>query len=137
MFTKTDALRGLREIRGDKGDCSMPYEYAASLDMAIEMMENEPCENAVSVEALVKALEGFEKLQADAELREAIINLILAQEMVCVKQKTGEWVEKEIDGEMRPTCSICGEWGYTKWDMLTKHCPCCGVELKAPRKKGN
>ena len=33
-------------------------------------------------------------------------------------------------------CTNCHEWGYTKWDIKTPYCPCCGARMINGVKKG-
>ena len=47
--------------------------------------------------------------------------------------EVARWINKRIDdgrSGVRPACSKCGEWGYTRWDIKTPYCPCCGVKME-------
>ena len=68
----------------------------------------------------------------------------LLKEQEAVKQKTGHWVEQQINSYTRSTtCSVCGgsapfvfvsadRYGRNGCgkDELTKYCPNCGAEMK-------
>ena len=60
----------------------------------------------------------------EAEIRQA---LDLAIQALKQKPKTGHWTEKfnDIEGEVRFTCSSCGEYQLFETDF----CPECGAEM--------
>ena len=92
-----------------------------ALEMAIEALKAEPCEDAISRERAIKQC-GF-----------GMTSLLVADCLrrlppVTPKQRTGKWIREfnDIEGEVRFTCSSCGEFQLFETDF----CPNCGAKME-------
>ena len=95
---------------------------------AIELLEQEPCEDAVSRQAVLEYIEGSE-----AELGHSSENELVCQdikELPPVKlqgPKIGHWI---TEGRLHPKCDQCG-WEYGS--NITNFCPDCGAKMIDPQ----
>ena len=106
--------------------------------MAFKALEQEPCEDAISRQAVLD----FIRKQIDHSLWafEKLVNGI--KDLPSVKPqepKTGHWITKiksDLRGDMWPTnpkCSECGgEPYYSNTIYNYKFCPYCGVKMVKP-----
>lgn len=104
-----------------------------ALDMAIEALEQEPCEDAISRQAVLDAVEDDNRngmwscfaSDDDAQKFKTVI-----KDLPPVKPqepKTGHWIEDE--NEMEVWCSACGEEN----DECSRYCPNCGCRMVKPQ----
>lgn len=129
-------------------ECSLCYEQGnmreqkEALDMAIEALEQQPCEDAISRQAAIDALMAWEedyfwdkecvKHRGDpywVAPSDVIEQLPSAQP----ERKKGHWqiyIISMLDGE-GCKCSECGHEGVPYWDF----CPNCGTEMDEEEKK--
>lgn len=89
-----------------------------ALDMAIKALEQEPCEDTVSLEV-------FEQVMLARDV--AIEQLKELGYGFGEKQRTGHWIECEE--EVKCFCSECKEIS----DYPTRFCPNCGAEMVEPQ----
>lgn len=94
-----------------------PMEYAAAFDRAIEVLEQEPCEDAISRESVLRLFATHD----GKYLYEAIQEL----PSVLPEQKTGHW----ILGRYKDTCSHC-RCTYPKDIGFKNYCPNCGEKME-------
>ena len=108
-----------------------------AIDMAIQALEQEPCEDAISREVTKNALMN--------RINESIVDCINAIPPVSVAEKVGKWKKIESGDKAFPesiVCSRCGcENSYiSEWDehnnplskafKTTKYCPNCGCKME-------
>ena len=96
----------------------------------------EPCEDAVSREAVIEGIEELKKSPWCTDKRNGYEYLIAEAldtvKDLCVKslpsvtQKSGEWIRKESMGCPIEICSKCGEMG----DLAYNFCPWCGADMR-------
>lgn len=119
-----------------------------ALQKELKALEQEPCEDAISRQALLKLMgeEPFNWTDSDEELQavEDYRNFRnMVEQLPSVnpqKPKTGHWVKYGIPRceEQHYKCTACGyyinfgQWGdfYTK---EFKYCPYCGAEMVEPQ----
>lgn len=98
-------------------------KFKEALDMAIEALSAETCEDCIS---RVEALRNL----AFTDSKDEVYRMIQELSSVTPKPKTGHWV----DGH----CSECGcdvpayiiDWKWQK-DMDAKYCPNCGIKMES------
>ena len=99
----------------------------------IEIEKEEPCEDAISRQALIEKATSWDKHFADSERCVSLTDIQNAPS-VTPKQKIGRWIVKEgFDGDEYYDCSECGESfcliDGTPTDNLYNYCPNCGAKL--------
>lgn len=98
------------------------WECNEALDMAIKALEQQPCDDAISREALLE-------LVADYDLSMGqVVKGIHALPSVQPKQKTGHWIFDEIL-DKHYYCSECKSMGVDYWD----YCPNCGAKMEGDK----
>ena len=101
---------------------------ADALEMAMEALEQEPCEDAISRSEAIRVASGYCHW---ANIPKELAKL----PSVTPQQKTGRWIEKEDwNGDTYYDCSVCGEsfclLEGTPTDNLYNYCPNCGVKME-------
>ena len=101
-------------------------------------LEQEPCEDCISRQAVLDVIEELKKIHFD---RVIVLNKVCERvlELPPVtpqEPKTGHWIEKDgFDGDTYYNCSECGEsWTTiegTPWNNGMKYCPNCGVKMES------
>lgn len=117
-----------------------------ALDMAIEALKQETCDDCISRQAVLDILDNhkYSKEFCEEHHIDWSINLGMAHIVindlpsVTSKQKTGKWVGIEYDGyaDGNPVydvfeCSVCGCEHKGESDTLTNYCPDCGAKMEA------
>jgi len=125
-MTKEKAIKTLEEII-DEGWLISDFEKCTAIDaceMAIEALEKEPCEDAISRQAVLDLVNSdwkYEGLETD----------VASLPPVTPQSKTGHWIE-EIDdyGEVIGWhCDKCYEDSGFTTDCKWNHCPNCGAKM--------
>lgn len=127
-------LRGKRNIVGEK--------TAEALDIAIKAIEQEPCEDVISREELLKAIDTWDKFGCDANTKlvpyqdhyipyihyDDVIKCIKGMPSVISQPQIGHWI-KVSNGTL---CSICRGYAIDDegLDRLTDYCPWCGAKMQ-------
>lgn len=110
---------------------------------AIELLEQEPCDDCVSRQAVLEYIEG-----SWAELGHSSENELVCQDIkemppVTPQQKTGYWILTDVEGNRvwHCNCSECGKdpqdyiGGSENWwlikNKLPKYCPNCGAKMES------
>ena len=144
-MTREKAIKHLGYVR----DNNIPISSDAfdALSMAISALEQpEPCEDAVSREALRKAMyhrafetDGDTMWQSGCWVRyRAVEQVIKESPSVTPKRKTGKWEEKAVSDEkvidewQSARCSACGKYHtapYMYYFNNYNFCPNCGARM--------
>ena len=115
------------------------YEHSRALKMAINALEQEPCEDSISrAEAILQiqrhGVGCFDPDEFSPEQAERfVINMLNELPSVNPQPKTGHW----ING--KPICPCCGENKFKDldadiWsDWQPKFCPNCGAKMFEPQ----
>ena len=118
-------------------------EILTALDMAIKALEQEPCEDAVSRQAVLDYIyndlglgdeENGKDLERQMELESSYRYVKSLPSVKPQEPKTGHWIEKDgYDGDTYYDCSVCDEsWTTiegTPWNNGMKYCPNCGAKM--------
>lgn len=96
--------------------------------MAIEALEQEPCEDAVSRSYL---LDNSWEVEFDGEYIQVVdVGTIFEASSVQPKAKTGRWIKKGNTLK----CPFCGAKGEDiKDDYCFNYCPNCGSKMVEPQ----
>jgi len=102
-------------------------DYREALVMAIEALEQEPCEDCISRQTVLDVLKEMWNKYSDAnDAMQESIDTIEALPPITPQQKTGEW----IDGK----CSRCGThapyWAMASTYYCSDYCPNCGAKMQ-------
>jgi len=122
-----------------------------ALDMAISALEQEPCEDAVSRDAVLKTLDNMDKALDENRTVEEYKALLKEcyKELPSVTQKSGKWITEEIGEGRKVYCSECKESAVFEYvrdgDIYssyghgvvkkTKYCPNCGAKMESEDKE--
>lgn len=110
--------------------------YGADIDRAIKVMEQEPCEDAISRAYIEPIIEELENICVNGN--EHILDLladIKNAPPVTPQPKTGHWIEEDMfDGDIAYRCSECDEpfclIDGTPTDNMYNFCPNCGAKME-------
>ena len=101
-----------------------------AVEMAIKALEQEPCEDAVSRQAVIDTLTKTSGIRGDA------LKALYDLPSVTPQPKIGKWIMSD-DGLYRPICNNCGAhpWkGYIptveEATEAFKYCPNCGTKMQ-------
>lgn len=136
------------EVSGKCCDDNCPTQYNAgnmgeiieNLEEISKLLEQEPCENAINREAVLKLQYRIDD-SATISTRD-VVNVEDIEDLPSVtpKEKTGHWIteiKSDLRGDMWPTnpkCSECGEEPYYSNTIYNYNfCPYCGARMVEPR----
>ena len=125
-MTRKEAIQVLRDWDGYFIGHSSD-DVNGALNMAIKALEQEPCDDAISRQAVLD-------LVADYDLSMGqVVKAIHALPSVTPQPRTGRWIQKEEEGDAEPfiiwECSEChcvDEDGKPSY----KYCPQCGARME-------
>lgn len=127
------------EILSDVGDINRCCEEdAEALDMAIKALEQQPCEDCISREAVKETIfiqGSVEKLEIDFAKLLLLQRAIKALPSVTPQPKIGKWVAQDIHNcHTDFKCSACGYIHgfmhlYGKPTADYTYCPNCGARM--------
>ena len=129
------------ELKHSVGDLD---EDIKAFDMAIEALEQRPCEDAISRQAAIDAIENTKAAMAtDGEIYVAKINAEMnIQQLppVSVAENVGRWKECEDNTSFVRQiprrwleCSNCGWSCDLGYKSRYKYCPNCGKKMIGPQ----
>ena len=110
-----------------------------ALDMAIQALEQEPCEDAISrqiisdyVESHIQEINtGYGDLNKHTnEILRMIVDYIESMPPVTPQPKTGHWIEHNHNGIGHIECSECHSWFLMLRLLRNSYCPNCGAEME-------
>lgn len=131
-MTRKEALKILKKCcdRGVNRTIYAYDEYVTARDMAIKALEQEPCEDAISREAVQDLIATWLSDYLTDETREVLETIdckIGDMPSVYPKQKTGHWILTDDDFVY---CSECGDSYYPRpIDASWYYCPHCGAKM--------
>jgi rubrerythrin len=112
------------------GECHLNYEQGNMgeqkeyIRMSIEALEREPCEDAISRQAVLIELD---KYLSGVSFDEKGIDVVIKElPPVSPQPKMGRWSH---DGSHWKNRFICSECGYKLFDEPTSYCPNCGAKM--------
>ena len=111
-------------------------------DRILKALEQEPCEDAVSRADTLQSFESYcenncqyskkqRNVMCGACMMGDAIEIVENLPSVTPKPKMGKWMKEfnDIEGEVRFTCSSCGEFQL----FGTYFCPNCGAKMEGVR----
>jgi hypothetical protein len=102
-----------------------------ALDMAIKVLEQQPCEDCISREDALMCMTGeylADKEYKSEDIISKHIQRLRALPSVTPQPKTGHWIFDEIL-DRNYYCSECKSMGVDYWD----YCPYCGAKMIEPQ----
>lgn len=128
-MTREEAAKILKEHRERKFKHTFYTlnEYQAATDMAIQALEQQPCDDCISRQAAIDAMSNA--LERVFPEHRAIAERTMNKLPSVSTEKTGRWEEygtRQV--QILPTyrCSVCGE-EYLQSEHF-KYCPNCGAK---------
>lgn len=127
-MTKEEAISAFKEWikRDEKMEYADRLENIEIYNRALQALEKEPCEDAISRKAVIKAVDAH--TNEDGTLDDDITIILEDLPSVQPKSKTGHWIGNELGH-----CDNCGVegcasdiWNNCKGD---KYCPNCGAKI--------
>ena len=116
--------------------------------MAVDALSQEPCDDAISRDELLKAIDTWDKFgytETGCFVREPkgdYVPYIHYDDVIkCIKgmpsvtQKSGKWIALENRFELgdRVKCSECGQVFVVGDDVSRNYCPNCGAKMVEPQ----
>lgn len=129
-MTREEAIEAIKF-----GHCDDMYyrkEYEEAVDMAIKALEQEPCEDCISRQAVKDILDarGVKAIMTFEYFKELLDKL----PSVTPQQKTGWWIyiaNSKVNGLKIVECSSCGRRTYGSG----KYCSNCGAKMEREDKE--
>lgn len=136
-MTREEAINHLKTVAKSAIDSGYDSAVVDAVDMAREALEQEPCEDAVSREAVEDIVMWYD---GQGEMLDEIQKLPSVQP----KQKTEHWIEDTngtyTDNHDTWECSECGHAQIllegTPKDNDYNYCPNCGAKMAESEDKG-
>ena len=107
---------------------AVPVSAEAAMDMAIEALEQESCEDAISRADVIDIINGgtsWANIFVDYNAYVDTFNRIEDLPSVTPAKPKNEWIHKD-DAVFEWKCSECGSWQMQK----SKFCPHCGAAME-------
>ena len=131
-MTREEAIELLDNLTGMVED-NQNSDYDMALKMAIKVLEQEPCEDAVSRQVVLKEIPVLWNGNGDKDYcMETLRDFVTELPPVTPTRKHGEWERETFDlGAELPIrvgyqCSECGN----DFDSEFNFCPHCGSDMK-------
>ena len=130
-MTREEAIEILKQFKKCLSDVVFDEKGSEAWQMAIKALSQEPCDDAISREDAIKALQKVACYSA--AIRARMIGTI--EDLPPVTHKSGKWIEKDgWDGDVYYECSVCGEpfclIDGTPTDNMYNYCPNCGARMR-------
>lgn len=141
-MTREEAIKMLKSKMDGHTDTS--YEWAETVRMAIKALEQEPCEDTISrqavntlVDELARAISDERCCISRGRSTATIMRDFYHLPSVNPQAKTGHWIAEDMfDGNLAYRCSECSELFWiesgTPKDNEYNFCPKCGKRLVEP-----
>lgn len=129
MTTNKEAIEELKILKEDYWEDD-GYGYATAecqeaitaIDMAIEALEQQPCEDCISRQEAINCV-------TLNEFRYKIVEDIKILPSVTPKEKTAAWVPTDEEPHEIYECNACGWLLYANDRTDFKYCPNCGARM--------
>lgn len=136
-MTREEAINILKQyIDYDNADVPDFYTMEEACEVVIKALEQEPCEDCISREAVIKTItewffsKEFQHQNAAEYLRKRLDEL----SPVTTQPKMGRWfIDERPESDREVICSNCDQpiFKYHKldFDYRPKYCPNCGAKM--------
>lgn len=131
-MTREEAIKELKDFKDDSWD-GMPEEV---IDIAIKALEQEPCKDAISRQAVLVGLASIAKAKAKSDAQKSLMGRVMffAERLPSVtpEPKIGHWI---MTGDYHASafgnieyvkCSCCREYSLEEGN----YCPNCGAKMQ-------
>lgn len=120
-------------------------ELIEALEMAIKALEQEPCEDAISRQAVFDALDNHKYSNEFCKKHHIDWSINLSMAHIAVndlppvtpRQKYGKWIKQTLSvkpfGEDTVLCDQCAF--MTDKDSMYNYCPNCGAKMVEPQER--
>lgn len=98
-------------------------ERSIALEIGIKALEQEPCEDAISRQAVIEIAESSKSNWIDNSVLFKRVNELPP---VTPKPKTGHWIYRVVGIYRYASCSECNKMQVDE----SNYCPNCGVEME-------
>lgn len=127
-MTNENAIRWLKDLL--KSDLPME-QYQTALEKGIEALDQEPCDDAISRQAVQDYIAKYLSQYLYNDVREAVevIDEYIGElPSVNPQPKTGHWIPiQESVGIFRYKCDKCGRYNRA----ISDYCPNCGAKMES------
>ena len=131
-MTREEAIDLLDNLNGMIED-SRNSDYDTAFKMAIKALEQEPCEDCISRQAVLDAISANSVFENEYNLTASRIqNAVEALPPVTPKPKTGRWIDKDGISDFM-YCSNCG--GKKHYSEKWIGCPYCLADMRESYKE--
>ena len=133
MTNEEEAIKNLKKLKSFHNG-----SYGTAIDLAIKALEQQPCEDCISRQAVIRLVEQYPTIIGNR--CSGLIADIKHLPSVTPKPKMGRWIRRDYWSEgvgmgenygYYYQCSECKEiiqGGYIKCD--DKYCPNCGAKME-------
>ncbi len=112
-------------------------EDVEALDIVIKALEQEPCEDCISRQAMLKEIRELSEYHTgDAFNKDRVIRALRNLPSVYSAPKKGRWIPV-TNGRGGHECSECGKYApsfQSDREHLTDYCPNCGAKMESEDK---
>ena len=133
-MTREEAINHLKTVAKTAIDSGYDSAVVDAVDMAREALEQEPCEDVISRQAVLDGLASIAKAKARSDAQKSLMGRVIffTEHLppVTPQPKTGHWIFDEIL-DKHYYCSECKSMGVDYWD----YCPNCGAKMEEREKK--
>lgn len=108
--------------------------HIEAFDMAMKALEQEPCEDAISRQAMLDGLASIAKAKAKSDAQKSLMGRVMffTERLPSVKPqepKTGYWIRVDKDKCKCDQCEVISFIGmYPNGDI--NYCPNCGAKME-------
>ena len=137
-MTREEALKAVKGYLTD----IIPRENYSEVEEIVSALEQEPCDDAVSREAVIEWLKAKDIIKMSSQ-EEMARKELKALPTVRPKEKTRHWIEHNTGHNRYYSCSECSCLAPNTevadgviW-KLSKYCPDCGARMVKPQESEN
>jgi hypothetical protein len=129
-MTNEEAIKSLKKLKSFHNG-----SYGTAIDLAIKALEQQPCEDCISRQAVLDIINFEDEWLHDANSHNADTKIAFSGLESRVKElpsvtpqpNTGHWIDVEgLDSALWHNCSECGETEF----YATDYCPNCGAKME-------
>jgi hypothetical protein len=133
-----EELKGLAASMGLYDDKN-PCKRAVILGKAIKALEQQPCEDSISRQAVMDAIEDDNRnghYSCFASNNDAQCFKDVIRSLPSVTQKSGKWIVHEKPYGIRYLeCPYCNIWYLNEHLIRNSYCPNCGAKMVEPQER--
>lgn len=120
-MTREEAIKWLKTFKGNTG----MTELSQAFDVAIKALEQEPCEDAISLETVIEWLKTKDIIKLFSQEETAMEELKVLQ---YVKQQPKTWHWERVTDKQGYLVWECDKCGWQQ-RFTTNFCPSCSAKM--------